>query len=59
MVIKENSVRPIIEKSIRDNGFTGELRIENNPLDFYTNIEHLVAAGDLVLMQNYYADKYN
>ena len=59
VVLMENSVRPIIEKSMKANGFTGELRIESNPLDFYTSIEHLVAVGDLVLMQNDWTDNYN
>lgn len=59
VVLMENSVRPIIEKSMKDNGFTGELRIESDPLDFYTNIEHVVAVGDLVLMQNDWTDNYS
>lgn len=59
VVLMENSVRPVIEKSMQDNGFSGELRIETSPLDFYTNIEHLVAVGDMVLMQNDWTDNYS
>lgn len=58
VVLMDNSVRPIIERAMEDNGFKGELRIEANPLEFYTNIEHLVAAGDVVLMQNDWTDNY-
>jgi UDP-N-acetylmuramoyl-tripeptide--D-alanyl-D-alanine ligase len=59
VVLMDNSVRPIIEESIKANGFSGELKIERNPLDFYTNIEYIVAEGDLVLMQNDWTDNYN
>lgn len=59
VVLMENSVRPIIQKSMQDNGFSGELRVEQNPLGFYTDIEHLVAVGDIVLMQNDWTDNYS
>lgn len=58
VVLMENSVRPIIEKAMEANGFTGELRVETNPLEFYTTIEHVIAAGDIVLMQNDWTDNY-
>lgn len=59
VVLMDNSVRPIIEMSMQQHGFKGELRIETNPLAFYTGIEHLVAVGDIVLMQNDWTDNYN
>ena len=59
VVLMENSARPAIEKSLKDCGFSGELRIESNPLEFYTNIEHVIVAGDLMLMQNDWTDNYN
>jgi UDP-N-acetylmuramoyl-tripeptide--D-alanyl-D-alanine ligase len=59
VVLMENSVRPIIEKAMYDNDFRGELRVETHPLDFYLNIEHVIAAGDIVLMQNDWTDNYN
>jgi len=59
VVLMDNSVRQIIEESMNNHGFRGELRIEEDPLEFYTNIEHIVAAGDLVLMQNDWTDNYN
>jgi len=59
VVLMENSARASIQKAMEENGFKGELRVENNPLDFYTNIEHLVAVGDVVLMQNDWTDNYS
>ena len=59
VVLMDNSVRTIIEDSMTKFGFKGELRVEENPLEFYLNIEHIVAAGDVVLMQNDWTDNYN
>ncbi len=58
VVLMDNSVRPIIEKTLLEGKFRGELRIVQNPLDFYTTIEHHVAKGDVVLMQNDWTDNY-
>jgi len=59
VVLMKNSVTSIIEKGLKISGYKGELRIEDNPLNFYTNIDQFVAAGDLVLMQNDWPDNYN
>lgn len=59
LVLMQNSVCKIIQKSCKENGFTGEIRIEPVPLNFYTNIEHVIAVGDLVLMQNDWTDNYS
>jgi UDP-N-acetylmuramoyl-tripeptide--D-alanyl-D-alanine ligase len=59
VVLIDNSVRPIIEDSMTKHGFKGELRVEANPLEFYLHIEHIVAAGDVVLLQNDWTDNYN
>ena len=59
VVLMENSARPVIEKSLTESGFSGEIRVESNPLEFYMNIEHIIVAGDLVLMQNDWTDNYN
>jgi UDP-N-acetylmuramoyl-tripeptide--D-alanyl-D-alanine ligase len=58
VVLMENSVRPIIEQAMKNNGFSGELRIEPDPLGFYTSLEHTVANGDIILMQNDWTDNY-
>ncbi len=59
VVLMDNSVRQLIEKSMKEYGFTGELRVEPNPLEFYKNLEHIVVAGDLLVMQNDWTDNYN
>ena len=59
VVLMDNSVRYYIEDSMKKYGFKGQLRVEKNPLEFYQNIEHVTAAGDVVLMQNDWTDNYN
>lgn len=56
--IMKNSVSTYIEKGLLKNGFDGKLTIVDNPLDFYENLELIVASGDLVLMQNDWPDGY-
>ena len=58
VVLMQNSVTKFIEQGLKTGGFKGELRIETNPLDFYTNLTHFVATGDLVVMQNDWTDNY-
>jgi len=57
VILMHHSVTPFILESLRD--FKGELIVEDDPLDFYTNLDKFVAAGDLVLMQNDWPDNYN
>lgn len=59
VVLMKNSVTTYIEQGLINGGFNGELRIEAEPLEFYKNLEHFVAAGDVVLMQNDWTDNYN
>lgn len=58
VVLMSNSVSSIIERSLQHNGFTGELQIVDDPLEFYTNMQYELAAGDVVLMQNDWTDNY-
>lgn len=57
--LMENSATDAIKHGMKEDGFSGELRIESDPLEFYTNIEHYLAAGDVVLMQNDWTDNYH
>jgi UDP-N-acetylmuramyl pentapeptide synthase len=57
-VLMKNSVTAYIKEGLQAAGFQGELRVETDPLDFYTNLKHFVAAGDLVVMQNDWTDNY-
>jgi UDP-N-acetylmuramoyl-tripeptide--D-alanyl-D-alanine ligase len=58
VVLMQNSATEHIQAGLREAGFAGEVRIEDAPLEFYTSLEHLVASGDLVLMQNDWTDNY-
>jgi len=58
VVLMENSVTDHIVQGIEAAGYKGELRIEFDPLQFYTNLDAFVAAGDVVLMQNDWTDNY-
>jgi UDP-N-acetylmuramoyl-tripeptide--D-alanyl-D-alanine ligase len=57
VVLMNHSVTKYISEGL--DGFEGRLVIEDDPLEFYTNIDKFVAAGDLVLMQNDWPDNYN
>lgn len=58
VVLIANSVTRHIEAGLRSGGFEGNLHIEHDPLYFYTNLQHFVAAGDLIMMQNDWTDNY-
>ena len=58
VVLMKNSVTDYIQAGLDKAKFTGDVRIEEHPLEFYTNLSHLVAAGDVVLMQNDWTDNY-
>jgi UDP-N-acetylmuramoyl-tripeptide--D-alanyl-D-alanine ligase len=57
VILMKHSVTDYILEGLRD--YKGELVIEEDPLDFYTNLDKFVAAGDLVLLQNDWPDNYN
>jgi UDP-N-acetylmuramoyl-tripeptide--D-alanyl-D-alanine ligase len=59
VVLMKNSVTDYILSAMSSRGFSGEVRIEEDPLHFYTNLDQLVASGDLVLMQNDWTDNYS
>lgn len=58
VILMRNSVTPLIQKGLEVANFRGEVRVEPNPLEFYTNLAHYVSAGDVVLMQNDWPDNY-
>lgn len=57
-VLMKNSVCGYIKRGLEEAGFKGELMEIDDPLEFYTNLEYFVAAGDMVLMQNDWPDNY-
>lgn len=58
VVLMVNSVTADIRKGLEAAGYAGEIRLEEHPLEFYTNLEQFVTAGDVVLMQNDWTDNY-
>lgn len=58
VVLMQNSVTEYIRIGLEVGGFSGDLQIEADPLEFYTNLSHFVASGDLVVMQNDWTDNY-
>lgn len=58
VVLMRNSVSSFIQQGLEKKHFKGKLEIIDTPLEFYTNLEHYVAAGDIVLMQNDWTDNY-
>lgn len=58
VVLMRNSVTNVIQTGLIKGGFNKELRIEEDPLNFYSNVEQFVAAGDLIMMQNDWPDNY-
>lgn len=58
VVLMQNSVTKFIRQGLDKAKFEGNVQIETNPLEFYTNLTHFVASGDVVVMQNDWTDNY-
>lgn len=58
VVLMKHSVTKHIRKGLEDAHFKGEVIVEDDPLNFYTNLNLFVATGDLVVMQNDWPDNY-
>lgn len=58
VVLMDNSATPFIRTGLEAGTYNGELTIQFDPLDYYTNLEHFLAAGDVVLLQNDWTDNY-
>lgn len=58
VVLMQNSTTEFIKAGLRRKKFKGQLIEVGDPLEFYSNIEHFIAAGDVVLMQNDWTDNY-
>lgn len=59
VVLMQNSARPFIQTGLESGNFAGKLQIEDDPLDYYSNLEHYLASGDVALLQNDWTDNYN
>lgn len=58
VVLMKNSNTAYIETGLKAGTYSGELSIEDNPLEYYTNLEHYLAAGDIAMLQNDLPDSY-
>jgi UDP-N-acetylmuramoyl-tripeptide--D-alanyl-D-alanine ligase len=58
VVLINNSVTDYIEDTLQKFGYKGDIDIREDALEFYTNLEHMLAAGDIVLLQNDWTDNY-
>jgi UDP-N-acetylmuramoyl-tripeptide--D-alanyl-D-alanine ligase len=58
VVLMQYSVTADIQKGLKTGNYKGRLILEDDPLNFYNNLEQFVAAGDLVVMQNDWPDQY-
>lgn len=58
VVLMENAAASFIIAGLRAAEFKHEVTIEKDPHVFYANLPNFIAAGDLVLMQNDWADRY-
>lgn len=58
VVLMHNSVTRFMKEELEKAQYEGEIVVEDDPLEFYSNLEHFVAAGDLVMMQNDWTDNY-
>jgi UDP-N-acetylmuramoyl-tripeptide--D-alanyl-D-alanine ligase len=58
VVLMQNSVTDYIVAGIKKHKCTSEIVIEHQPLKYYQGLEHHLAAGDIVLMQNDWTDNY-
>ena len=59
VVLMKNSVTEYIISGLQESKFDGEVRIEEQPLRFYTHLDQILAAGDIVMLQNDWTDNYN
>ncbi len=58
VVLMKNSVTNALKAGLTEADYQGDVRVETNPLDFYTNLSQVVAAGDVVMLQNDWTDNY-
>lgn len=59
VILMQNSTTKYIQKGLKKGNYNGEVLIEPKPLEFYTNLEYIIAGGDVVMLQNDWPDNYN
>ncbi|HET7673055.1 MAG TPA: Mur ligase family protein [Candidatus Saccharimonadales bacterium] len=59
VVLMNNSTTEYIKSSLKSHGYKGQFEVQDEPLEYYMNLEHTLAAGDIVLLQNDWTDNYS
>ncbi len=59
VVFMDNQNTRTMHQVLKSLGYKGEVKIENNPLAYYQNIDQFIASGDIILMQNDLPDAYS
>lgn len=59
VILMKNSTTEFIKQGLSAGSFSGQLEVRDDPLEFYTNLEHTLAAGDVALLQNDWTDNYS
>ncbi|HEX5798216.1 MAG TPA: Mur ligase family protein, partial [Candidatus Saccharimonadales bacterium] len=59
VVLMKNPTTAYIEEGLLAEGYKGAVEVRDDPLNFYNNIEHYIAAGDVWLLQNDWPDNYS
>jgi UDP-N-acetylmuramoyl-tripeptide--D-alanyl-D-alanine ligase len=59
VVLIKNSATSIIADELKALNYDGKVTFVDEPLEYYTNLEYNVAAGDVVLLQNDWTDNYH
>lgn len=59
VVLMKNSMTHFIQKSLSDSDYHGDIQLVDDPLEYYSGVEHFIAAGDIILMQNDWTDNYS
>lgn len=58
VILMQNSVTKFIKSGLQSANYAGKISIKKQPLEFYQNLEHILAAGDLIMLQNDWTDNY-
>lgn len=58
LVLMRNSATDIIADELTKHCYAGDIQVQDDPLLFYQGLEHIIRAGDIVLMQNDWTDNY-
>ncbi len=59
VILMQNSATNYINKGLAAESYEGQVIVRSDPLEFYTQLDQYLAAGDLVMLQNDWTDNYH